>query len=76
MEEFLRFVISQLLAHPEEAVLAKTESPDKITYHLAMNKTDIPRLIGRSGHTIQSIRSLLDAAAHKRGLRVSLEIVE
>ena len=76
MEEFLRFVIGQLVEFPDEVVLSKTESPERVIFHLATRKSDIPRIIGKGGHTIQAIRTLLNASAHRRGLRASLEILE
>jgi predicted RNA-binding protein YlqC (UPF0109 family) len=41
-----------------------------------MRKTDLPKIIGKGGSTIQSLRTLLKAAAQKRGTTASLEIVE
>ena len=76
MEEFLRFVIGELVEFPEELVIQKTESSGRITFHLAMRKTDLPRVIGKGGHTIQALRTLLNASAEKRALRVHLEIIE
>ena len=76
MEEFLRFVIGQLVEFPDEVVLSKTESPERVIFHLATRKSDIPRIIGKGGHTIQAIRTLLNASAHRRGIRASLEILE
>ena len=76
MEEFLRFVIGQLVEFPDEVVLSKTESPERVIFHLATRKSDIPRIIGKGGHTIQAIRTLLNASAHRRGLKASLEIIE
>ncbi len=76
MEEFLRFVIGKLVEFPDEVVLTRTESSDRVIFHLATRKSDIPRIIGKGGHTIQAIRTLLNAAAHKRGLKASLEILE
>ncbi|HEY5705260.1 MAG TPA: KH domain-containing protein [Terrimicrobiaceae bacterium] len=76
MEEFLRFVIGQLVEFPDEIVLSKTELPEKVIFHLATRKSDVPRIIGKGGHTIQAIRTLLNAAAHRRGLKASIEILE
>lgn len=76
MEEFLRFVIDRLVEFPEEVVLTKTESPDKVVFHIAARKTDVPKIIGKGGHTIQAIRTLLNASAQKRGIKASLEILE
>jgi len=76
MEEFLRFVFDRLVEFPEEVVITKTESAEKVIFHVAARKTDIPKIIGKGGHTIQAIRTLLNAAAQKRGVRASLEIIE
>ena len=76
MEEFLRYVIGSLVGYPDEVVFTRTETPERITFHVAMRKTDLPRVIGKGGHTIQSLRTLLGAAAAKRGIRASLELIE
>ena len=72
----MRFVVGRLVENPEEVVLSKTESSDRIVFHLAMRKSDIAKIIGKGGHTIQAIRTLLNAAAQRRGIKASLEIVE
>ncbi|MEI6035235.1 MAG: KH domain-containing protein [Verrucomicrobiae bacterium] len=76
MEEFLRYVMGSLVEFPDEIVFTKTESSERITFHVAMRKTDLPRIIGKGGHTIQALRTLLNATAQKRGIQAALEIVE
>lgn len=76
MEQFLRFVIGSLVEFPDEVVFTKTETPERIIFHVAMNKSDLPRIIGKGGHTIQALRTLLNAAAQKRGTKAALEIIE
>ena len=76
MEEFLRFVIDRLVEFPEEVVLTKTETAEKVIFHVAARKSDVPKIIGKGGHTIQAIRTLLNASAQKRGIKASLEILE
>jgi len=76
MEEFLRYVICNLVEFPDEVVFTKTETPERTIFHVAMRKTDLPKIIGKGGNTIQSLRTLLNAAAHKRGTRAALEIIE
>ena len=41
-----------------------------------MNPSDVGRIIGKQGLTINAIRSLLTAGSARKGLRCSLEIVE
>lgn len=79
MEEFLRFVIGRLVEFPDEVFITKAEapeSPEKVTFLAAMRKSDIPKIIGKGGHTIQAIRALLEAAAQRQGLKAKLEIIE
>lgn len=76
MEAFLQYVIGELVEFPDEVVVTKTESGNAITFHVAMRKSDLGKIIGRGGHTIQALRTLLQAAAQKRGLKAGLEIIE
>jgi predicted RNA-binding protein YlqC (UPF0109 family) len=76
MEEFLQYVIGQLVEHPDEVIISKTESNGALTYRVVMRKSDLGRIIGRGGHTVHALRTLLQAAARKRGERVNLEIIE
>ncbi len=76
MEEFLRFVLGRLVEFPDEVVISRAEQPGKTIFHVVARKSDIPRIIGRGGHTIQALRTLLSASAKKHGTRASLELVE
>ena len=76
MDEFLRFMVQQLVEYPDEAVLSHRQAEGKILYQLSLRKSDIGRLIGKGGSTINAIRELLSAAAERQGLKASLEILE
>jgi len=45
-------------------------------YELRLNPSDVGRIIGRQGVTINAIRSLLLAGSARKGLRCAVEIVE
>ena len=76
MDEFLRYVVQQLVEYPDEVTITHREESGKVTYLLSMRQTDVGRLIGKGGSTIQAIRELLRAAAEKVGKKVGLEILE
>lgn len=76
MEEFLQFVIGKLVEFPDEVIITKTDVNGTLVFHVVMRQSDLGRIIGRGGHTIHALRTLLQAAAQKRGERVKLEIVE
>ena len=76
MEEFLRYVIGSLVEFPEDVVLKKTETPSTVIFLVAARASDIPKIIGKSGHTIRALRTLLNASADKRNMTATLEIIE
>ena len=76
MDEFLRYLVQQLVEHPDEVMINHRQEGDKITYLLSMRQTDVGRLIGKGGSTIQAVRELLRASAEKDGRKVGLEILE
>jgi len=74
LREFLEYVISQLIDHPEEAAIAHHFERGKHFFRVTLNEEDVGRVIGKSGSTISAIRSLLDAAASNNRERVSLNV--
>ncbi len=76
MEEFLTYVIRQLVEFPDEMILTKLESPKKVIFRLQLRPSDVGRIIGKHGNTINAIRNLLGAAASRHSQRALLEIVE
>ncbi len=77
LQEFLNFIIRQLIDFPEEMVLVKTQADTKgSVFRLRLRQSDVGKVIGKQGHTIIAIRNLLTAAASKHGEKATLEIVE
>jgi hypothetical protein len=76
MQEFLDFVLRQLIDYPDEMILTRHEAPKKTVFRLQLRKSDIGKVIGKHGQTIIAIRNLLSAAASRHGERAVLEIVE
>jgi uncharacterized protein len=76
VENFLEFVIRQLVEAPDEVVVTKVEQGSRSIFKVEMRRSDVGKVIGRSGHTIAAIRNLLTAAASRTGQQISLQIVE
>ena len=76
MDEFLRYLVQQLVEYPDEVMINHRQEGDKIIYLLSMRQTDVGRLIGKGGSTIQAVRELLRASAEKDGRKIGLEILE
>jgi len=76
LKEFLEFVVGGLVRHPEAASVTHELQGKKHVYQVRLSRDDMGRMIGRNGYTVSAIRSLLDAAAAKHNLRVTLRLDE
>jgi uncharacterized protein len=76
MKEFLEFIIRELVEFPDEVMLSEIPSGKLTIFRLQMRQSDVGRIIGRNGQTIQAIRALLSSSAARHGQKATLEIVE
>jgi len=76
MQAFLEYVVKGLVEHPDEVTVTPVERNGLTVYELRLSPSDVGRVIGRQGMTINAIRSLLTAGSAKKGLRCMLEIIE
>jgi hypothetical protein len=76
MQAFLEYLVKGLVQHPDQVTVTPVERNGMTVYELRLSPTDVGRVIGRQGMTINAIRSLLQAGSAKKGLRCSLDIVE
>lgn len=76
MKEFLEFVIRQLVDYPDEVMLSEIPNGRMTIFKVQLRQSDVGRVIGRNGATIQAIRALLASSASRHGQRATLEIVE
>jgi len=76
MKEFLEFIVRELVEFPDEVMLSEIPSGKMTIFKLQMRQSDVGRIIGRNGQTIQAIRALLSSSAARHGQKATLEIVE
>ena len=76
MKQFLEFVIRYLVEFPDEVIITESPHGNTTVFRLAMRQTDVGRIIGRNGQTIQAIRALLASSAARHGHKATLEIIE
>ena len=76
MKQFLEFVLRYLVEFPDEVIITESPSGDTTVFRVAMRQTDVGRIIGRNGQTIQAIRALLASSAARHGHRATLDIIE
>lgn len=76
MEEFLRYLIANLVGNPEGWELTRRQSRDTIHFQLKLPYGEVGKIVGKQGRTTEAIRNLLSAAAARHGQKASLQIVE
>lgn len=73
IKELITFVVQQLVSHPQDVVVNVTEREEGNLLEIKVAPEDRGRVIGKEGHTIKSLRALIDAA-EPQGKKISLEL--
>ncbi len=76
MKEFIEYIVKNLVDHPEKVQINEIGGSHTLIIELRAEKSDIGKIIGKKGKTINAIRTLLMSVASRNGLRVNLEILD
>ncbi len=76
MQEFLEYVVKGLVERPEAVAIGSTERDGVTVYQLRLHPSDMGKVIGKQGNTINAIRALLQVGSAKQGDRSALEVLE
>lgn len=76
MKEFIEYIAKNLVDNPDKVIINEVGGAHTIIIELGVDKSDIGKIIGKKGKTINAIRTLLMSVASRNGLRVNLEILE
>jgi uncharacterized protein len=63
IKELVTFVVQQLVLHPNDVVVSVVEKDDVNLLEISVAPEDRGRVIGKEGHTIKSLRVLVDTAS-------------
>jgi uncharacterized protein len=75
MRELLEAIAKALVDNPDQVQVRAIEGEQVIVLELRVQPSDLGKMIGRQGRTVQSIRTILGAAGMKLGKRITLEIL-
>lgn len=76
MNDFLETIVHALVDDPDKVEIKEVEGTRTTVYELRVGPGDLGKVIGKAGQTAKAIRTLLAAAAARRGKRAVLEILE
>lgn len=75
MEELILYIVCLLVDRPEAVQVREVRSRQGTVYRLIVHPRDRGKVIGKDGRTIEAVRAILEAAAARRGLHVTLDVV-
>ncbi len=76
MKELLE-AIAKGLVEDKDAVTVQVDEPNEegiTVYHLSVGEQDMGRVIGKQGRIAKSIRTVMRAAAVRKGEKIQVEI--
>ena len=76
MKDLVEVIAKSLVDHPEEVVVNQTEESNAILVELKVAPSDMGKVIGRQGRIARDLRTVLKAAAQRRGEKVTMDIVD
>ena len=77
MKEFIEYIAKQLVDNPDKVSVEET-TPDEHTIELSLkvDQSDLGKVIGKHGNTVNAMRTLLIAVGAKEKHRATLQIIE
>ena len=75
MKHFLEYVVRSLVDNPDDVQITEVAGEKETSYRVSLHPTDVGLVIGKGGHTIGSIRSLVNSAS-RHGETIAVEVVE
>lgn len=74
MKELIEFILRGIVNHPDQVSIELSDNGETISVEIKVNPDDIGKVIGKSGKTINSIRSLAKIIAMKQQKKCSLNV--
>lgn len=75
MERLLEYLAKQLVDHPDQVRVERSEREDgEILLELHVAEEDRGKVIGKGGRIARSLRTVVKASAVRSGRRVNVEI--
>ena len=75
MKELLAYMVQNLVEHPDQVSITQTQGEETLL-ELRVAQEDMGKVIGRQGRIARDLRTVLKAAAQRRGEKVTMDIVD
>jgi hypothetical protein len=72
----LEYIVKSVVDNPDDVQVTESGYAREKVLQLSVAGTDMGRVIGKGGRVINAIRALVQVAAAKEGIQVTVEILE
>ena len=77
MEDLLAYLARALVDHPDQVSVDSYDEEDgSLVLELHVAEDDVGKVIGRSGRTVNALRTVVRASAARLGRRVLVDVVD
>jgi uncharacterized protein len=76
MEEFVAYIIKNLVSEPENVLVSSTLEQEKMRIEIRVAQKDVGKVIGRRGNTINALRTIVRTVAMRLGRQVQVELIQ
>ena len=76
MKDLLLYIAQNLVENPGAVSVTEVPREDELVLELRVAPEDMGKVIGRQGRIAREIRTLLRGFGQRKGVRVSVDIVE
>ncbi len=76
IKSWVESMARDLVDHPDAVSVTSFEDEGVLVFEVTVDPSEVGRVIGRQGRTVQAVRTLLEAAGARHGRYYELEIVD
>ncbi len=76
MEDFVAYIIKNLVAKPEDVTVSSVDEQEQICIEIRVAAEDVGKVIGRRGNTINALRTIVRTVATRLGRRAQVELIQ
>ena len=76
MEEFVTYIIKNMVAKPDEVDIRSQSQESGILVEIRVAPEDVGKVVGRKGNVIRSLRTLAISIGARLGHRVRIEVIQ
>jgi uncharacterized protein len=76
MQEFIAYLIKNLVDHPSAVEIQVLEGQQGTVIEVRVSPEDVAKIVGRQGRTIKALRTIAMTVGARFGRRIRLEVLQ